>query len=130
MLNPLEINELQKAMMLRGVDYETSELIIRDFRARCVEILGSERYHEIMQAEREGRLVILPCKVGDTVYELQYEYCDRRGRDMCNEYCDGWDVHCPDYEGETEAYETKFDISMIAELGKTVFLTREEAEKA
>ena len=38
-MNPLEINELQKAMICRGVDYETSEQIIQDFRWRCENLL-------------------------------------------------------------------------------------------
>lgn len=33
-LNPLERNELVKAMLGRGVDYETIELILRDFDDR------------------------------------------------------------------------------------------------
>lgn len=28
----------------------------------CCDFVNDERYHEIMQAEREGRLVILPCR--------------------------------------------------------------------
>lgn len=112
MLNPLEHNELQKAMILRDVDYETSELIIHDFRVRCKEILGAERYHEIMQAEREGRLVILPCKRGDPVWRLVWE------RTI-------W----PD-ESRRKIITSNFKIDDICEIGKTVFLSREEAEKA
>ena len=33
-LNPLERNELEKAMLGRGVDYETIQLILRDFDIR------------------------------------------------------------------------------------------------
>ena len=33
-LNPLERNELEKAMLGRGVDYETAQLILTDFDAR------------------------------------------------------------------------------------------------
>lgn len=33
-LNPIERNELEKAMLGRGVDYETIQLILRDFDAR------------------------------------------------------------------------------------------------
>lgn len=32
--NPLERNELEKAMLGRGVDYETIQLILRDFDIR------------------------------------------------------------------------------------------------
>ncbi|MBP3677543.1 MAG: hypothetical protein J6I97_04270 [Agathobacter sp.] len=33
-LNPLERNELEKAMLGRGVDYETIQLILEDFDKR------------------------------------------------------------------------------------------------
>lgn len=33
-LNPLERNELIKAMMGRGIDYETAEAVLRDFDVR------------------------------------------------------------------------------------------------
>ena len=49
----------------------------------------------------------LPCKVGDTVYILRRTFC---GADVV---------------GETELWWTD-----IPQIGKTVFLTREEAEAA
>lgn len=42
-LKPLERNELEKAMLGRGVDYETVQLILRDFDSR-VEHLYSVIY--------------------------------------------------------------------------------------
>lgn len=68
---------------------------------------GLEKIKEWIKADKDGRLVVLPCKVGDTVYTLRRTF-------------DGADV-----VGETELWWT--DIPL---LGKTVFLTREEAEKA
>lgn len=65
------------------------------------------RLRELAEADKAGRLVVLPCKVGDTVYILHRTF-------------DGADV-----VGETELWWTD-----IPQLGKTVFLTREEAEKA
>ena len=29
-----------------------------------------DRLHELAQADREGRCVVLPCKIGDTVYHI------------------------------------------------------------
>lgn len=69
--------------------------------------ISFRRFAELLTAERDGRLVVLPCKVGDTVYILRRTF-------------DGADV-----VGETELWWTD-----IPQLGKTVFLTREEAEKA
>ena len=66
-----------------------------------------KRIVALMEADKAGRLVVLPCKVGDTVYILRRTF-------------DGADV-----VGETELWWDD-----IPQLGKTVFLTREEAEKA
>lgn len=34
----------------------------------CCNFVNAERLNELMQAEREGRLFTLHCKIGDTVY--------------------------------------------------------------
>lgn len=65
------------------------------------------RLRELAEADKDGRVVVLPCKVGDTVYILRRAF-------------DGADV-----VGETELWWDD-----IPQLGKTVFLTREEAENA
>ena len=66
-----------------------------------------KRIVALMEADRAGRLVVLPCKVGDTVYILRRTF-------------DGADV-----VGEAELWWDD-----IPQFGKNVFLTREEAEKA
>ena len=80
-------------------------------------------------AEEQGRLVILPCKVGDTVYALD-RFCDGSKGD-----CDSWVAckECEDYQQEVSEYRIGTlaqAVSVIEMLGKTVFLTREEAEAA
>lgn len=67
----------------------------------------AERIRELLKADEDGRLVVLPCKVGDTVYIKRRTF-------------DGTDI-----VGKTELWW-----SDIPYIGKTVFLTREEAEKA
>ena len=62
-------------------------------------------------AEEEGRLVVLPCKVGDIVYKI-----------MCQR--DNFDDR--PYRIITSV---NFRLDMADDIGKTVFLTREEAEK-
>lgn len=78
-------------------------------KSQLVSVLGvaAERLLELAEADKAGRLVVLPCKVGDTVYTLTRTF-------------DGADV-----VGEAELWWTD-----IPQLGKTVFLTREEAKKA
>lgn len=82
----------------------------------CVEKLA-----EYETAEEEGRLVVLPCKVGDTVY-LPNKYMKRIVSFNIVEFYifkDGYAI-LDNFENEYE----------IEDFGKTVFLTREEAEKA
>ena len=94
----------------------------------------TEHIHELLRAEQDGRLVVLPCKVGDTLWvtgrdnvprEMELEAPDIRTvctdednlcMSTCNRKPDGF---C--------AYRLRND---GADIGKTVFLTREEAEKA
>lgn len=96
--------------------------------------IGCERLHELAEADKDGRVVVLPCKVGDTVWvtgrdnvprEMELEAPDIRAvctdednlcMSTCNRKPDGF---C--------AYRLRND---GADVGKTVFLTREEAEKA
>lgn len=74
--------------------------------------LGSiDHLRDLLQAEQDGRLVVLPCKVGDTVYQIDAERV---------------------YESEVKWII--FDCDDIAfderAIGGSIFLTREEAEAA
>ena len=68
-------------------------------------------------AEEQGLLVRLPCKVGDTVYRIVRHRVDVSGYRM-------------EWEWETAVEAVKFRIGMTDLVGKTVFLTRAEAENA
>ena len=69
------------------------------------------RLRELAVEDKDGRVVVLPCKMGDTVYRLQYiEQTPRRIT--------------------VGVVPIKFALIWLEEFGKTVFLTREEAEKA
>ena len=74
------------------------------------DILGDEydldRLRELAQADQEGRCVVLPCRIGDTVWTLLPE---------CGRYF---------------VREDRFSVSMFNHIGKTVFLTKEEAKDA
>lgn len=73
--------------------------------------------------EEHGLLVKLPCKVGDTVYKIT-RFCSGGIRDCGYSYeCS----ECPEYKPFIEYIE--FKITILKDIGKTVFLTREEAEK-
>lgn len=78
-----------------------------------------ERLRELAEADKEGRVVALPCKRGDKVWRI----CGPKGRKFVAERTV---LSVTMYEpGQFEVFTNCFDW-----LGKTVFLTREEAEAA
>ncbi|MBQ8144319.1 MAG: hypothetical protein IJ042_05950 [Butyricicoccus sp.] len=95
----------------------------------CCDFLDAARYHEIMQAEREGRLWITPLKVGDVVWIKKHRF-PAEIENICLDK-DGFCFEYVEYERSPEVTEL-WDNGCFAieEIGKTVFLSREEAEKA
>lgn len=107
----------------------------------CFDNIGIKRGNEIVKAEQEGRIVVLPCKVGDTVFVFH------NGRRNCkwphnmkkghiyevtvsgmrlHEWSDDWSVLLLfDTKEMTGDYEFSF-----GEFGKTIFSTRSKAEAA
>lgn len=75
-------------------------------------------------------VVVLPCKVGDTVYQIGRDFCDKRCHDKCDLLCDGWDDLCPENNGDWEVQTRVFTVGLFDKIGKEIFLTREEAEAA
>ena len=95
----------------------------------CLERQIFEKLQRYEDLEEQGRLIELPCKIGDTVYSFSFNivypftvngfeinkyevefkgsYC---GEEKSLEY---WSIHFP-----------------VSKIGKAVFLTREEAEAA
>lgn len=93
------------------------------------EYYPSGRMRELIKADKAGRLVVLPCKVGGEVYstldDLGRLHQCRATYVLLNEkpYLNTVALEPVDYEG------SQYGASFGA-FGKTVFLTREEAEKA
>lgn len=89
--------------------------------------------------EEQGKLLILPCKPGDKVYAIKkrFSVCKygRRWNINCEEGCpydnySGCDSKS-EYYIETQVMNTVRNIViMMNKLGKTVFLTESEAQKA
>ena len=110
---------------------KADEIALKLMRLADLERLCSyDRLRELAEADKDGRVVVLPCKVGDTVWivgtvrklysaKVRTFFCGHpsavRGDD------DGGHIHM--------IRTTECDIPM-QEFGKTVFLSREEAEKA
>ena len=82
-----------------------------------------ERAHNLHVADKEGRVVVLPCKVGDTVWRIVRDGELHITRDEVRDMCFADDMTlCVELVGGRVTFTEKF--------GKTVFLSREEAEKA
>ena len=83
------------------------------------------------EAEEQGLLVRLPCKVGDMVWDNDYGYPEPYEiKAFSYGYCDSYVE--PDIEDEIIFYCENYSGSItgvfpMSEIGKTVFLTREEA---
>nr|DAM74776.1 MAG TPA: hypothetical protein [Caudoviricetes sp.] len=71
----------------------------------------AERIRELLKADKDGRILILPCKLGTKVYRIRYKIVDYPAKP------------------EPEITTTWFTPEYREDIGKTVFLTREEAEK-
>ena len=87
-----------------------------------------DRFRQLVKADKDGRVAVLPCKVGDTLYEVT-------GRKTISEYrvkAIRVELFCMFIEWEIEKGFVWQSLTGITqnEIGKTVFLTREEAEKA
>lgn len=97
-------------------DAEGRYIVMRD-----AEQEGVARLRELAKADMDGRLVVLPCKVGDKLYRV-------------------FDGNISEHEVQNMKYfarQGRLGIDMTPFfpdagrfIGKTVFLTREEAEKA
>ena len=85
--------------------------------AQTAENMTVGRFKELAEADKDRRVVVLPCKVGDVLYAAESPPV------------------IPLHVMEVAIYlalegEDGGDYERISNIGKTVFLTREEAEKA
>lgn len=100
-------------------DAEGRYIVMRD-----AEQEGVARLRELAEADKDGRLVVLPCKVGDVVYGF---YGEKTILPMVAKWIetntDGWCIAAQYTPMAPRFYR-------FSDFGKTVFLTSEEAEKA
>ena len=97
-------------------DAEGRYIVMRD-----AEQEGVARLRELAEADRDGRLVVPPCKVGDTLFRVfAGEILEHKVRNMRYLAIQGrWDIDT-----------TPFCPYVESSIGKTIFLTREKAKKA
>lgn len=114
--------------------YEATGLTPEEIKAQFTEdaminlaaqALGVEtsRLREIAEAEKDGRCVVLPCKVGDTVWRIIRDGEPHITRDEVRDMYFADDMTpCVELVGGRVTFTEKF--------GETVFLSRAEAERA
>ena len=102
-LEPEEVLQKDKA----------DEIALKLMRLADLESLCSyTRLRELAEADKDGRLVVLPCEVGTATYYIHYPIA----------------VY-PD-KSEPEIKRGIFTLCDLDRVGRSVFLTREEAEAA
>ena len=110
-----------------GLEPREVSALVKDWSDLCTivgECGGIDRLRELAEADKDGRLVVLPCKVGDTVYFRTYD---------CNGTVDlGIQPHkVTAIVGRAIVSGRYTDAVLLpGQYGVSWFLTREEAEKA
>lgn len=103
-MTPESVEALKLSMMGKAIAE------IKEFNG-----LPVDRLRELAEADKDGRLVVLPCKVGDMVYLI----VTKRARN-----------YTPEFRFVKKSRLTFLNMERILQdFGKEAFLTREEAEK-
>ena len=106
---------------------ELFDYALKESKTLTEQLTLLKHIRELAEADKDGRLVVLPCKVGDTVFARLYNkskyVCECKVKQIVVGNI-GFVTFAPIGSPEQE-----YDVSLKG-FGKTVFLTREEAEKA
>lgn len=94
---------------------------------------STSRMVELMCADQEGRVVVLPCKVGDTVWAIENPWTGKLLKNPIEAYANGMKKFshglCVNVLFDTRKINGTRDYE-TNHIGKTIFFTREEAERA
>lgn len=107
---------------------KADEIALKLMRLADLESLCSyDRLRELAEADKDERVVVLPCQSGEHVFALLDDQKRVRECEVKHAVLDGWRkiFYIVPVGGLGDAYSAPFGA-----FGKTVFLTREEAEKA
>ena len=135
-----QVWERLKAYEDTGLGPEEVERSKLEIEAGCVKAIARtygidiNRLRKLAEADKDGRLMVLPCKVGDTLWVTGRDNVPRKMsleapdiRTVCTDEDNLCMSTCNRKPDGFCAYRLRND---GASIGKTVFLTREEAEKA
>ena len=84
--------------------------------------VAAERLRELAEADKAGRVVVLPCKVGDGLWT----FCSHPVEQVYSFTV----TDISTLNGRTMLNTSRCGVIDARDVGKTVFLTREEADKA
>ena len=120
-----------------GLTPEEVSALIKDWSDLCTvigECGGIDRVKELAEVDKDGRVVVLPCKVGEKLWVIGRDNVPREMaleapdiRTVCTDEDNLCMSTCNRKPDGFRAYRLRND---GADVGKTVFLTREEAEAA
>ena len=119
-----------------GLTPEEVSTLVKDWSDLCTivgECGGVSRVRALVEANKDGRLVVLPFKVGDTVWVTRNPWTGELLKKPLDAYVNGMKMYSHRLYVNLLFDTRKINGTMdyeINHIGKTVFLTREEAEKA
>ena len=111
-----------------GLEPEEVERSKLEIEAGCVKAIARtygidiNRLRELAEADKDGRLVVLPCKVGDGLWT----FCSYPVEQVYSFTV----TDISTLNGRTMLNTSRCGVVDASDVGKTVFLTREEAKKA
>ena len=114
-LTPKEAKRMSNILMDVGIDYNCSWEYVKNW-------LLDDRLRKLAEADRDGRVVVLPCKVGDGLWT----FCSHPVEQVYSFTV----TDISTLNGRTMLNTSRCGVIDARDVGKTVFLTREEAERA
>lgn len=134
---PTVITRLAQIEDILGDEYDLDRLetimlqrmTMREEVAEKMKLVGSipiDRLREIVEADKNGNIVFLPCKAGDTVWRV-YDRCELNGDCGTKQKCNGCEYR------NVFAEEQGFWFSMLSQNGKLehpYYTSKKAAEEA
>lgn len=130
-----DVEQVTERLTGKITNKETGEVLLYRLKGQWGEIgdnrmRATKKLGELEDAEEDGRLVVLPCKVGQDLFGIY-------NGTIVDGYADGYLLEKTSVHSDADHLiwlqdknsKNYWKIS-FAEIGKTVFFTREKAEKA
>ena len=110
-----------------GVNGDADVVGLPGLHIECKRVERLDLYAAMAQAEKEGRLVVLPCDVGDKLYDVTLGEVREKIvislSMLLSKSVNHLVIHAENFRNAVTSYE-------LQDIGKTFFLTREAAEAA